>query len=285
MIQGFETREVTDTVVRAFVEGAKGTLHKRSGPSVGQYEKTHWPTYRNLVDKPVCVFGILRGTGDLITQCQQMKHTFYYFDHAYYFKEQKHAVNKILGDRVYRLTKNALSLNYVDKLNEEDYNRINKIKKHIKIKERKKNGEYILVLPPSDHIKIYYLLGSNSWENKVIENIKKYTDRYIKMRVKGTSIPLKEDLKNAHAVVTFQSTAAVDAVLEGVPSFCDTISCANPVSYNLDEFDKLEDPHPIDDVRERWIDSLLANQYTMEELRNGFAWNRLKGEFAIDGNW
>ena len=39
-----------------------------------------------------------------------------------------------------------------------------------------------------------------------------------------------EEIKGAWAVISFQTTAAVDAVLAGVPSFCDKISCALPVS-------------------------------------------------------
>jgi hypothetical protein len=37
------------------------------------------------------VFGpaMVGGTGELIKECQRIKHTYYHFDHAYYFKEQK----------------------------------------------------------------------------------------------------------------------------------------------------------------------------------------------------
>ena len=40
MIDGFETREMTDIPVRAFVKSANGHLYKRPGPSVEQYETT-----------------------------------------------------------------------------------------------------------------------------------------------------------------------------------------------------------------------------------------------------
>ena len=196
ILQGFETRQVTDSVITPFVESAKGIIHKRNGPSVGQYQKTQWPTfsysYQNMKASEWVVFGVLRGTGDLIKQCQKEKRNFYYFDHAYYFKEQKHGRNPVFGDRIYRLTKNLLSLNYIDKLDEIDYNRIRNYQKHIRMKPFKKEGKYILVLPPSDHMKVYYMTGAG-WEDTIVNTLKKYTDREIKIRIKLSKI--KELLK------------------------------------------------------------------------------------------
>ena len=87
MIQGFETRELTDQVIRPFVKSANGILHIKS-KSVEQYEQTNWPTFNknDLTKHPIAVFGILRGTGELIKECQRINHTYYHLDHAYYFK-------------------------------------------------------------------------------------------------------------------------------------------------------------------------------------------------------
>ena len=82
-------------------------------------------------------------------------------------------------------------------------------------------------------------------------------------------------LSGAWAVVTCQSTAAVDALLEGVPSFCDKMSMAKPVSYT--DLSLIDTPfYP--DNREEWFNSLLANQYFINEIRDGTAWNRVKNK-------
>jgi hypothetical protein len=53
------------------------------------------------------------------------------------------------------------------------------------------------------------------------------------------------------------------------------MSFAIPVSHT--DLSLIETPfYP--DNREDWIDSLLSNQYTMSEIENGFAWNRLKNK-------
>ena len=46
---------------------------------------------------------------------------------------------------------------------------------------------------------------------------------------------------------------------------------------SLTDLSKIETPfYP--DNREEWIDSLIANEYTLTEIGNGFAWNRLKNK-------
>ena len=71
-------------------------------------------------------------------------------------------------------------------------------------------------------------------------------------------------------MVTMQSTAAIEAVLNGVPVFCDEVSQANVIGEN--NLSKIEKPYYADrDIIEKWIDSLLSSQFTMEEIKNGVA--------------
>ena len=92
------------------------------------------------------------------------------------------------------------------------------------------------------------------------------------MRDKKSSRPLKEEIQNAYAVVSHNSAVVVDAVLNGVPVFCDKMNMGVPIG--LTDFSKIE--QPIKPDREKWIDSLLANQFTMSEIRNGTAWRKVQ---------
>ena len=78
MVQGFETRDNTDVPVRALVESAKGHMWKKE-KAVDQYEKTNWPGFDYKFDKPIVVFGMLRGTGQLIEECSRDNQDFYFF--------------------------------------------------------------------------------------------------------------------------------------------------------------------------------------------------------------
>jgi len=269
MIQGFETRENTDIPIRAFVKSVEGVLHKKLR-TVSRNETTEWPTFENF-DLPIAVFGFLRGTGDLIKKCLSIPQTFFYFDHAYILGT-RHNNKNVINDKIYRVVRNDYNLTYIDKLNEKDYERIQKFKKHIEIKPWKKEGKYILVLPPSDMAKQYHY--APTWEEDTLNQLKQYTKRDIVVRKKDLKNlgSIEEQLKEAYACVTFNSTACIEAVLNGVPSFCDGASCGQPVSQ-LD-LSQIENPIYSDD-REKWLDSLLANQFTLSEISNGVAYEKL----------
>jgi hypothetical protein len=267
MIQGFETREVTDKPIRAFVKSANGILHKKT-KQVDQYEKTEWLSFKNF-DLPIAVFGSLRGTGDLIKNCLSIPQIFYYFDHAYHLGT-RHSNNNLINDRIYRIVKNDYNLTYIDELNDTDRERIEKYKKHIEMKPWKKEGRYILVLAPSQHMKKYFNMPD--WVEDTVAYLKHFTKRDIVIRTKETKETLEKQLQEAYACVSFQSTGCIDALLQGVPSFCDGMSCGQPVS----KLDIAEIENPIyPDNREKWIDSLLANQFTLREIENGIAYEKV----------
>jgi len=266
MIDGFETRENTDIPVRALVDSAKGQLYKRPGAAVDQYDTTKWD-YNYKFVRPIAVFGMLRGTGQLIEECSRDGQDFYFFDHAYMFGN-KHSTSKITGDIIYRLTKNYYHIRDIKKLKAEDYKRIEKYKEHVKLKPWKYDGDYILYIPPSEHVKKYFYFN-NHWEEQTLKTIKKHTKKPIKIRTKEDKTPLEKDLENAYCTVSYQSTVVIQSILNGVPSFCANESMGVPVS--LTDMTQIKDPLYTPE-REQWFDSLLANQFTMKEIQNGTAW-------------
>ena len=267
MIQGFETRDNTDEPVRALVESANGHMWKKE-KAVDQYEQTKWPGFDYKFDKPIVVFGMLRGTGQLIEECSRDSQDFYYFDHAYLFGN-KHSPSKIFGEKIYRLTKNYFHIRELKKLKADDHKRIEKYKEHIKLKPWKYDGDYILFIPPSEHVKKYYWFNHH-WEEQTLKTIKKHTRKPIKIRTKQDTTPLEKDLENAYCTVSYQSTVVIQSIMNGVPSFCANESMGVPVS--LTDLSQIKDPLYTPE-REYWIDNLLANQFTMKELKNGTAWN------------
>lgn len=265
MIQGFETRDNTDVPVKALVESARGQMWQKER-AVDQYEQTIWPGFDYKFDKPIAVFGMLRGTGRLLEECSRDGQDFYFFDHAYMFGN-KHSPSKIAGDRIYRLTKNYFHIRDIKKLKADDYRRIQKYREHVKLKPWKYEGDYILYIPPSEHVKKYYYFN-NHWEEETLKTIKKHTRKPIKIRTKEDKTPLEKDLENAYCTVSYQSTVVVQSIINGVPSFCANESMGVPVS--LTDLSLIKDPLYTPE-REYWIDSLLANQFTMEEIKSGVA--------------
>ena len=91
--------------------------------------------------------------------------------------------------------------------------------------ENVERGEKILVVPPSQKVFNHFGGEAIEWTNKLIENIKKVTDRPIEIREKvGRSerqnFSLQDQLRTGeyHCIVTFNSIASVEAVTVGVPA-------------------------------------------------------------------
>ena len=269
MVQGFETRDNTDIPVRALVESANGHMWKKE-KAVDQYEQTNWPGFDYKFDKPIAVFGMLRGTAQLIEECSRDNQDFYYFDHAYMFGN-KHSPSKIFGEKIYRLTKNYFHVRDIKKLKADDYKRIQKYREYVKVKPWKYDGDYILYIPPSEHVKKYYWFNHH-WEEQTLKTIKKHTRKPIKIRTKEDTTPLEKDLENAYCTVSYQSTVVIKSIMSGVPSFCDNSSMGLPVS--LTDMTQIKDPLYTPE-RDYWIDTLLANQFTMSEIEDGTAWKYL----------
>ena len=218
---------------------------------------------QRLIGKSV---GTLRGCEEIIWECQKRNHEFYYMDHAYFHATRDYRPGQY--GQLYRVVKNQMQLNKLVELTNADKKRIEKYKP-IEF-ESWKFGTYILICPPTKAICRLYHTTEEKWLNDTLETLKKYTDREIRIRKKGDTTPLVEQLKNSWAMVTMQSTAAIEAVLNGVPVFCDEVSQANVIGEN--DLSKIERPYYADrDIIENWIDSLLSCQFTMEEIKNGVA--------------
>lgn len=84
---------------------------------------------------------------------------------------------------------------------------------------------------------------------------------------------LRAELEGAQIAVTLNSTAAVDAIVMGVPTVVwDRRGCmAAPVSARFGPR-LLEEPG-----RRAWVNRLARLQWSMEELRDGSAWKAIRG--------
>ena len=292
MIYGFGTRPATNIVVLSFCEGAKGKYFPNAR-NVNLYEISVWPDFdwkKWQEEKiPIAILGILRGTERLLWIAKEQKINFYYLDHSYFFRADKHRKNEITNDWSYRACLNQENLNFLvhDKLNSSDINRIEKNKNLILPRNIvKTTGNKILICPPSYALARYYKFKNNDvqlWLNDTIRIVKEQTDREIIVRYKDSTTPFIKDFENAYCIITYQSTLAIEAILRGIPSFCNENSCAAPVSTTSLYLNKIKFPTMIE--IKNWIISLLANQFTMEEFKNGVAFeaiNRLQKEKYIN---
>jgi hypothetical protein len=143
---------------------------------------------------------------------------------------------------------------------------------------RQSRGDHVLLALPGMHYG--RILGADmaAWCRTIAERIAAHTDRPVIVREKGCARPLAHDLARAFVVVTHSSKVAVDAVVAGVPAVVEPSNPAAPVcSTDLAEIETPKMPE-----RDAWWASLMAQQFTLDEMRSGFAFRamqRMKDRF------
>ena len=199
-----------------------------------------------------------------VQECWRTGRTFYYIDNGYFgnlrtktwfriIKNHVHDVRPIIdrpGDRL------ALC--------------------DIVLKDRT-HGRKILIAPPSVKSLSLWHMDPEVWVAETVAELKKHTDRPIEVRLKR---PRAERLAentmeqaladDVHCVVTYNSVAAVEAVMLGVPAIVLGPNAAHSVcSQSVSD---IENPfYPDQDLREAWLRHLSYSQFTFVEMADGSA--------------
>lgn len=148
----------------------------------------------------------------------------------------------------------------------------------VEMKPWRRDGRHVLMAMPSPFHGRMMGLNMSSWRTKALSRVRTMTKRPIVIREKRCERPLADDLADAWVLVTHSSKAAVMAVRQGVPVIVHRYCAAAPVGGT--DFAQLESP-PTPDAREDWWASLMAQQFTLGEMRDGLAMRmmeRVRGE-------
>lgn len=197
---------------------------------------------------PIAVWGQLRGAKELLSQSKN----FYRMDHAY--------IGRL---KFFRLTKGDFQ---PSRIVGRPSDRWDELRKEFGLEVKPwRAGNHILVTLSAPAT--YWFFGVDDWPQRIEKEIRKYTDRPIKIRQREEKRPLAEDLKDAHCLVTYASNSSVDALRAGVPVFTLGPSIARPMSGDLS---KIETPlYP--ENREDFFRHMSYCQFTVQEFRSGFA--------------
>lgn len=170
---------------------------------------------------------------------------YFYLDHAY-FKRGWH-------NGVYRLVRGAPHLTRVIPHEEDRLARYGVV-----LKDYRTNGSHIVVMRPGVWMaKIYKAEGLM---DEMIAEVKKYTDRKIIVKTKGS--PMDEALRDAWAVVSPFSVAGVDAAVAGYPVYSTHMCPSWPISGQLKD---IESPTLPD--RYAWANSLAWSTWHTDDIK------------------
>lgn len=218
------------------------------------------------ITDPWCIRGMK--FSEAVKQCWTTGRTFYYIDNGYF--------GNVTGKKWFRIIKNHS--HDIRAIIPRDRARLDMC--DIKLKPQSK-GKSILIAPPSLKSLSLWNMDPDQWVNETIAEIKKYTDRPIEIRLKRPRTErLKEDTmeealsRDVHCLVTYNSVAAVEAIMLGKPAICLGPNAAGVVSST--SLAEVENPtYPDADLKEAWLRHLSYSQFTFDEMSNGTAWSIL----------
>ena len=252
------SKNLTDEYVNMFAKGANLPIQ--------EYDY-------DFKNNPIMIRSM--GKRKLINWCMENDHTFYYMDSGY-IGNYKSKSNPNGWKFYHRIVKNDVQHNKIIDRPADRWNKLN-----YPIMERKQ-GTHILLVTPSEKPCKFYGIDRDEWVKETIEEIKKYTDRPIRIRDKAPrqqriTKTIFQDLDDCHALVTYQSIAAVESVLYGVPAFTMAPTAADPVCDK--DLSLIENPTVQDmDKIYKWAHHLAYGQFHVEEFKNGVAYRILVNE-------
>lgn len=233
-----------------------------SGGQIGYWD------YKDDKDTTLIIRGLGGKSQKAIKHCMLNKRNFYAIDTGYlqpYTKKEYH-----------RVTFNGLQ--NTGPLIERNDDRLKRLRW---TSHPPKTGSKILICPPSEKVMKFYNEDLERWLENTTTEIKKYTDRPIVVRSKPTRTErvtnktiwqaLADDV---HCLLTYNSIAATEAFLFGVPAIALAPNAATSVcNTKISDIENLI--VPTQDLQYQLATHLSYCQFTSKELRNGTAWDIL----------
>jgi len=224
--------------------------------------------------KKLVLRGILKHK--IMQRCWQDHRDFYYMDSGY-IGNLKSLLNPLGNKNWHRIVHNNLQH---DTIIPRSSDRLDRMKISM---QNRRYGRRIIVAAPDDKPCRFYGIDREQWVAETVATIKQHTDRPVVVRDRAArradrvfTDPLSEVLKDdVHALVTFNSNAAVEAVIDGIPVFVLAPAHAAAPVGNRD-LACINDPHWASaDQRHAWLCHLAYCQYSVKELRDGTAFRMM----------
>lgn len=173
--------------------------------------------------------------------------------------------------KYYRVTKNAYMHDAQGEATSARFKRLS-----IKV-QKWQTGSRILICPQSNDFHLRQGITQEQWVEQVKKTLLMYTDRSIIIHTKSfgdAETMFKMRLKNVWATIVHSSMAGVQSVMHGVPCFA-TDKASTASSFGSTDLSMIETPIKPDN-REMMAWVLADNQFTLEELSSGMAWEKLQ---------
>ncbi len=219
---------------------------------------------RRLLDLPnemIPVVGCTPALRPLIDNWRATGRTFAYWDRGYARRVFATWLPRGAGGGYYRWEINALQMKAIRDVPGDRWTEL-----RTAVSPWSQGGKHIVIAAPTQTYSAFH--RTDNWTEETVAELKRFTDRPIVIRTKDSKLPLDIQLQGAHALVSHQSNAAVEAVIMGCPVFVHPESAAALVGKT----DLAEIETPIYPGRKAWLNSLAYSQFNERELVDGTLW-------------
>ena len=222
---------------------------------------------------------IIRGLWDMhidrIRFFEYYKIPFVYCDNAYFLRSHQ--------DQYFRVSLNQLQESVLVDRPGDRWNMFQSLGARIEDWKENKNGPIVICPPTPQPMKMYEL---DTWTHTTFARVKQLCpgrDIIVRDKPKGKTLTesFKEVIERAYCVVTFNSIAAVEAAMYGIPVVVDRTSAASSVGVtSIDDINSLVRPD-----RTKWLNMLSYSQFSVHEIMFGLAMKemgyRLKSDIQL----
>ena len=225
--------------------------------------------------KPLVVRGVIKK--DHVEQCIKDNRDFYYIDTGYFGNFP--SPGNPSGKKIYhRVVKNENQHSTIRNVSDDRWKKITKDNPKLSWQGWKNYKKKILLVMPNPKACKYYNVDYDTWVTQTKKDIAKYSDLPVEVRIKGSRVYRNKEYSiydafdsGVYATVAFNSIAAVESVLYGIPAFVSVPCAATPLaSTNLSE---LANPFkPSEEIIYKQACNLAYGQFTLPEIENGYAW-------------
>lgn len=213
-------------------------------------------------DTPSMFFGVDSSNEKAWRRARDSGADYYYADNSYFDSQRQ---------KKFRITKNAFQHSGVG---ESDGKRFAELGEQVAPWQQ--DGTHIVICEQSTFFMQTIAGLSYPWMEVIVGRLQQLTTRPLQKRAWSSDKmklgrTLGAALAGAHALVTWSSAAAVTALLAGVPIVSCGPSAAKILGGELKDIECLPRPG----WRSLWAGVLADNEWTLEEIHSGMAWEKL----------
>lgn len=235
--------------------------------------------YEDEPEKGLVLRGIMKHK--IMKRCWEDRRPFRYMDTGY-FGNRPNALNPNGWKWYHRIVDNDLQHGDIVPQSSDRWDSLG-----ITIRPWRRDGRNIIIAMPDEKACLFYDTTPEAWLESVMAQLAGRTDRpiIVRQRVADPDARTRDPASSfsavlqgdTFAVITFNSVAATEAVISGIPAFV-TAPCnaARPVANT--DLARICDPwYPDPDMVHAWACHLAYGQFHISELEDGSALRILNG--------